>query len=307
MAKTIKFNLICDGKPIRTIEDLQNNFSVEDILTYYDNQLLHRWLRVRGYEKELNAVSAITSTAPIDIIKELIGVFEISTDAQKVEEDIYILKYQNEKKECNSIYAQQDYMTNLVIEDYEAGYRQLVDGILSNPTDPAKIKANISAIIADYSWAFEMDHRRLFWILNDNKYFLAILCLLMNDVARKYYLPVESTELSGPVKLNTQEKTDKFSMYSRIKVIAGNQDCRESYIDYVKIKPGDTKNYWDDLECDGRKYMILSMDSGCNVKSYSEKTGTGLSYEEVKDKFVILDGIKYRSDKSYAKLLYMEV
>lgn len=36
MAKTIKFNLICDGKSIRTIEDLQENFSVEDILKYYE-------------------------------------------------------------------------------------------------------------------------------------------------------------------------------------------------------------------------------------------------------------------------------
>ena len=32
MAKTIKFNLICDGKPVRTIEDLQENFSIEDVL-----------------------------------------------------------------------------------------------------------------------------------------------------------------------------------------------------------------------------------------------------------------------------------
>ena len=52
MAKTIKFNLICDGKPVRSIEDLQNNFSIEDILDYYNNKLLHRWLEVRGYEKE---------------------------------------------------------------------------------------------------------------------------------------------------------------------------------------------------------------------------------------------------------------
>lgn len=46
MAKTIKFNLICDEKPVRTIEDLQNSFSIEDVLNYYNNQLLHRWLRV---------------------------------------------------------------------------------------------------------------------------------------------------------------------------------------------------------------------------------------------------------------------
>ena len=30
--KTIKFNLILDDKPIRNIEQLQENFSVEDIL-----------------------------------------------------------------------------------------------------------------------------------------------------------------------------------------------------------------------------------------------------------------------------------
>ena len=35
MAKTIKFNLICDNTPVRTIEDLQNNFSIEDVLNYY--------------------------------------------------------------------------------------------------------------------------------------------------------------------------------------------------------------------------------------------------------------------------------
>ena len=31
MAKTIKFNLICDNTPVRTIEDLQNNFSIQKI------------------------------------------------------------------------------------------------------------------------------------------------------------------------------------------------------------------------------------------------------------------------------------
>lgn len=53
MAKTIKFNLICDDKPVRTIEDLQNNFSIEDVLSYYNNKLLQRWLEVRGYTEEL--------------------------------------------------------------------------------------------------------------------------------------------------------------------------------------------------------------------------------------------------------------
>ena len=59
MAKTIKFNLICDDKPVRTIEDLQENFSIEDVLKYYQNGLLLRWLEVRGYEAEYKKVSEI--------------------------------------------------------------------------------------------------------------------------------------------------------------------------------------------------------------------------------------------------------
>lgn len=59
MAKTIKFNLICDNKPIRTIEDLRENFSIEDVLEYYNNGLLQRWLLVRGYDEYLREVKNI--------------------------------------------------------------------------------------------------------------------------------------------------------------------------------------------------------------------------------------------------------
>ena len=37
--KQIKFNLILDGKPVRSIEELQNNFNLDDILDYFFNFL----------------------------------------------------------------------------------------------------------------------------------------------------------------------------------------------------------------------------------------------------------------------------
>lgn len=123
MAKTIKFNLICDNTPVRTIEDLQNNFSIEDVLNYYRNGLLCRWLEVRGYDEQLKKVKAIRATDSMDIIKELIAIFEISCDMKKVEEYIYILKYQVEGQLQNEVYAKESYQVDTIIDDYRQGYR----------------------------------------------------------------------------------------------------------------------------------------------------------------------------------------
>lgn len=92
MAKTIKFNLICDNTPVRTIEDLQNNFSIEDVLDYYRNGLLCRWLKVRGYEKELKKVEEIRSEDSMGIIEDyrqgyrslLNTIFENQNDAAQI-------------------------------------------------------------------------------------------------------------------------------------------------------------------------------------------------------------------------------
>ncbi|MBQ4468530.1 MAG: hypothetical protein II917_00105 [Synergistaceae bacterium] len=43
MAK-IKFNLNFGGEHIRTLDDLRDNFSIEDILDVYNNGLLVKWL-----------------------------------------------------------------------------------------------------------------------------------------------------------------------------------------------------------------------------------------------------------------------
>ena len=98
MAKTIKFNLICDDKPVRTIEDLQDNFSIEDVLKYYQNGLLLRWLNVRGYEAEAKKVSEINATEDLEIIKVLIKIFGVEADTQKVEKGVYMLKFLDERK-----------------------------------------------------------------------------------------------------------------------------------------------------------------------------------------------------------------
>ena len=292
MAKTIKFNLICDEKPIRTIEDLQNNFSIEDVLTYYNNKLLHRWLSVRGYDAELKAVSAITTDDSIEIIKELIHIFNVETDEKKVEESIYMFQYQEERRQTYEIYKIENYNVVNIIEDYEHDYLQLVRGILLNPNDVSLIKANIAEMVSNYDWVFELNHRELFWDLMKRSP-LGVMCLLMNEESRKYYLPGGDNE-------------DKKRMFQAICNLIEQSDFEKLLGENLITFSGMTDGYWKDLEPKGKKFMIVSMEIGDFVRS-AGKSGGDLTGSDIKNAFVILDGIDYKSNYSYHKLRYMEV
>ena len=329
MAKTIKFNLICDDKPVRTIEDLQNNFSIEDVLEYYNNKLLHRWLEVRGCSDELGKISAITSEKPLEIIKELIIIFNVASNEKKIEEAVYMLEYLDERKELCDIYSKNDFKTKSLIDDYQTGYKQLVDGILENPEDVARIKANIAEMVTNYKWVMNLNHRELFWTLND-KSVLAVMCLLMNENLREYYVPIESKTEDGVVTKDIDTNADKRNIFNAnymvnngdLSLIDTNADKRNIFNAISRLiktsdfstKLGDnlitftgiTDGYWKDLESKGKKFMIISMGAGDFVRS-AGVSGGDLSNVDVTDKFVIVDGIDYKSNSSTRQLLYMEV
>lgn len=315
MAKTIKFNLICDERPVRTVEDLQNNFSIEDVLTYYNNKLLHRWLEVRGYNEELEKVNAINVEKPVEIIKELIKIFNVVCDDKKVEESVYMLEFLDEREFLCEEYNKQNYKTKQVIEDYKAGYRQLVKGILENPDDVAKIKANISEIVTNYKWVLDMNHRDFFWTLRE-KSVLGIMCLIMNGQSRNYYLPVKKNVIRqaieyivGSIAKNSdyvEMSDDKEEMYQEICELVKTSDFKEKLGDNLVSFAGVTDGYWKDLEPKGKKFMVISMGDGDFVRS-AGLSGGDLGHDDVLDQFVIIDGIDYKSNSASRKLLYMEV
>lgn len=305
MAKTIKFNLICDNKPVRTIDDLQNNFSIEDVLAYYKNKLLHRWLEVRGYTEELEKVNDITAEKPIEIIKQLIKILNVASDDKNVEESVYILEFLDERKVLCSEYAKGNYKVSSILDDYQAGYRQLVDGILENPTDIAITKANIAEIANNYAWILKLNHRELFYVLKD-KSLLAIMCFLMNEQSRKYYLPIEKKNEDGTAVFDTVFNEDKETMFDDICSMITISDFEAILGKNLVTFAGVTDGYWKDLEPKGKKYMIISIGSGDFVRS-AGLSGGDLGCADVKNKFVIVDGIDYKSNSASRQLRYMEV
>jgi hypothetical protein len=322
MAKTVKFNLICDGSPIRTVDDLRDNFSIEDVLAYFDKKLLHRWLDVRGYADLLEKVEDIHSDDPMEIIKTLITLFDVEADKKKVEESVYIFKYKKERNEMLSSYKEYETNAKAVIDKHQTGYIQLVDRIVDNADDIAVIRAAIMEMINNYYWILEKDHRNLFYKLC-YKAPMALFVMLTHEETRKFYLPqmVDITQTKDDGTEEVVEKTTdvakkyddpemtqlmsvKLSMY---KLVCGLLSNVETILgDNLLTFAGVTNGYWKDIETNDKKYMIINMESGNYVRS-AGKAGEELDYSQVRYKFIILDGIDYKSNNSTHKLLYMEV
>ena len=293
MAKTIKFNLILDKQPVRTIDELRENFSIEDMLKYFKNGLLLRWLKVRGYEAEYKAVKDIdNSSTSKDIVISLIKIFGmIDVDMDNIEKEISILEYQEQEKELNKFYAKNAFAKKQVIEDYHAGYDKLIMHMEENSDNMAILKADTIQMEREYSELFFLDHYHLYFRLLQFAP-KAIFSMLTRDIFREYWIGENANE--------TIKKSIEYN------VLEGENSIKTILGDDLKIVKRDTEAMWDPIERSTTKVMILSIKKGTFIKNagnFSEKLG----YNDVMKTLPILNGLEYQSNSDIHKLLYMEV
>lgn len=294
MAKTIKFNLILDNNSVRNIEDLKNNFSIEDILDTFDKGLLQKWLSVRGYNEYLDKVNSIEVDNNVSKIEELIKIFEIECDNSKIREGLAIIDYINEREVLLDEYKKANYITKKVVDDYHSGYDSIIIDIIENKDNMPKIKANIREMEENYMGLFNLNYRDLYNILIDNAP-LAIFAILMNKKMRDYLIS------------NENSSTNTNLIYSKITEFIGNKTVLKEKLGIeLKVFKGNTEAYWKDIEPKEKTFMIISMESGNFVRN-SGKFGEELSSIDVNNVFLFLDGIDYKSNNAKQELLYMEV
>lgn len=322
MAKTIKFNLICDNYPVRTIEDLQEHFSVEDVYEYYKNGLLRKWLKVRGYEEQLRQVEDINCQDAIEVLKELVKIFEI-LECEEEDLKMYEFKLRYEEKKTR-VHAEKE-TRKKVIKMYTDEYEELKQKILDAPKDIEIIKLSLETIIEDYTWMFEHDCKNIFYTFYNNNAWLAIACLLMNEKIREYMFERNDGDF---------QDEDREEIFEACRVIGEDYKIRTQLKEYYKcVTSMNTNESWYRLEPQGKKYMILHMTGGSYIKLTGEtnedeeekntlctyktsdkyeyvverKPENYLDYKDVNGKFPIVDGILYKSNSTMNWLYYMEV
>lgn len=298
MTKKIKFNLICDGNSVRNIEDLQKNFSIEDVLRLYKKGLLHEWLERRGYMDELNKVNSITAIDDAEIIKELIHIFSVSKDDKKVDEVLGILSYKSELEKVYLDNKNNKSHTAEIMRKYQDGYYKLIADIIYNKDNVSKIKAAISTIISDYLWVFALDHRNLFYHFLKNAP-AAIFVMLTFEEMRKFFLPEklknnnESSLDQNKINLGIDGAGQFINLFNVIHQSAVMRSSNIGYgeknftYDTEKEEFFDKREMYDQI-CKLLEEQKLKEILGENLKVYDKYTESTWQDIEVEGKYMIL-------------------
>ncbi len=243
MAK-IKFNLNFGGEQIRTLDDLRDNFSIEDVLDVYNNGLLVKWLDVHNHKDELAKVNAIQTTDARGILTELIRIFGISDDPSEIQESLSVLDYLEERKKVHEdmkahgipdyekVKKERDELARQIEEMKEAqetetsepekheaiceeapkpvkkSYDELVREIIDNHLDLHHIYDCLDAITEDYPDILSEKYSELFNRLYESRPH-TIIPLFAHHGTRPYYT-IDNSKLTDDVSgVNYCDSTGK--------------------------------------------------------------------------------------------------
>jgi len=180
MPKQIKFNLVIDREPVRNIDDLQENFNIEDLLEVYKNGSLKRWLLVRDMAKEAAELDKIKEDADaVKVATGLCRIFKADCTEEQLKQAAYPFEFRQK------FYAELKTMETLkdqrseIIHSYHDGYDKLLDAMEANGDNYAFLKAAVNDIFLKYRGLYHMDADR-FYKRFVSDYPLVILTLLAN-------------------------------------------------------------------------------------------------------------------------------
>lgn len=314
MAKTIKFNLLLDGKPVRDIEGLQENFCIDDILEFYQNGLLQKWLKVRGYEDFLKKVEAISKSQ--SVIIELIKIFGIEKSDKEIKEATYSLEFWSERKIQLEQWNKKNEQIKNTIKGYHNNYNVLKDRIIEKKEDMAFMKAAATEICDKYYEIFYIDYELFFFDLIERSP-LFIYALLMNNKLRNLLLDDQDIlmELRKNFTLSNNNflKNKIYSHFESYKKTDATDYNEKAIIEDINNKIGlkfwnkGTEGCWKHFaQGKNKKYMVLCIPNAtfvCNGNNIVEE----FTFQEVNGKFLILEDLAYKSVLSDQPLIYMEI
>jgi len=293
MAKEIKFNLIIDGQAVRDIEGLKNSFNLDDILKYFKNGILERWLKVRNLDLYLNRLKTIDKTKNIvEIAKNILQVFEMKNIGDEVIYHIEFLK--NRETDLDRI-SKTEIKTKSILENYHKRYKTLKENIDDSSNNLQYLKEAVNEIEREFYPLFKLEYTELLnRYLKDN--ILMMVAILMNRKLRKYILDNRDIRLKLSSIISIRDEMIK-NVYSQYKSFRGLEPKLK---DSVIIYKGDSSQKWINLETED--ILILQSNAGTKLRDIynSEK-----EISHIYAKGLIMQGLEFQSFKETHFVAYI--
>ncbi|HIX55940.1 MAG TPA: hypothetical protein H9850_00520 [Candidatus Anaerobiospirillum pullistercoris] len=197
--KTIKFSLPLqkpdkDGKypvvRVNSLEELRDNFDPHGLLyALKTNNLLSRWLEVRGYADEKAQIEEMLSKNlhDNDLVKRMAKIFRLDVPDDELDDLLRDIALMERRRE---VVQQQAVQESDILSTCQLRYKQylgLVKKITDNATDLCFINNSLHEMKSRFPELLELGHTFLFDALLD-KAPLAVLAMLADTDLRPYYL-----------------------------------------------------------------------------------------------------------------------
>ena len=191
MAKVLKFGLMLDDCNVRSLEGLQEHFVIEDVLKYFEDGTLSRWLKVWGYKEQLAAVEAIDKTLDKkDIVLQLANIFGIEdVDAADIEKALSVFSYLDKKQKFQVTVQENALFKKQAVEEYLASYEALIQDMITKGCQDRDVDAfreDVQKLERDYLPLVKLSFSELYFRLKGPAP-RAILAMSGNKTLKKLF------------------------------------------------------------------------------------------------------------------------
>lgn len=293
MPKVIKFSLPLNNKRIRFLEELKDNFVIDEVVELFHAQTLQHWLACREYTNELKQVKALEGKNQRELVQGLIKVFGVSMGQADLELVLKSMEFRQDFDGAHERYAELGDKLLQIADDRKQQYYQLIEDIKENHDSLEEIRKLLQQIVDRYFDLFSLNFIAFFSRVRDAAP-LALIAVLMHEKTRCFFLRSEPIAGDTPAVV----RYDPWGLnYILERINQKVSDYPEDFAKCIKECRGATDGYWKDLEAKGTKCMVLSCYSDCYVRD-AGKVGGDISGRDANQKYLILDGLDYKGNSS---------
>lgn len=284
MSKKIKFNLLINGDiQVSNVTELQENFYATDVMNYYKNGALAKWLKNRNEIELLEKVTDIKVDSNQEILKELARIFSLNSTDEEIEAAtaVYETSLMSPKNDT-------DDTTEIVKESYSE-YLNLIEE-MQTQENIKLLELNAQKIIEKYGVFFEICPIKVMNKLSNNM--KAIFACLTEYKIFKIWLT--DKESNKRIKELVNNVIDNPTEYSFVKTY-----CQKNGGEWVQVEPADKQIMIINLNIEGNYSDVFIKDNGSFKGKFDHKV--------VNDTYPIFAGLDVQSDLCQYRLYYLEV